>query len=107
MNFNAGSKPEEMEPIYVDGRVYFNFTGDLCNKATHQSYNLLILTMCDYSSHTQNPIVFMPYVIVNNTFFHPLHACNIECYLHFFPYAFFSHAHFTTLYAPYAQYGHG
>lgn len=70
--------------MYANGRVYFNFTGDLCNKATNQSYNLLILTMCDYSSHTQNPIVFMPYVILNNTLFYPFHACNIQYNLHFF-----------------------
>lgn len=66
MHWDLGAKSEEAEPIYTNGRVYFNFTGDLCNKATNQSYTLLILTMCDYSSHTRNPIIFMPYVILNN-----------------------------------------
>lgn len=52
----------ESEPILTNGRLYFNFTGDMCNKETKELYTLLILTTCDYSSHISAPIILMPYV---------------------------------------------
>lgn len=52
----------DAEPIYKNGRIYFNYTGDVCNRNTNESFTLLIITTCDYSSHIQNPIVLMPYV---------------------------------------------
>lgn len=52
----------DAEPIYTNGRVYFNFTGDICNQKTNESFTMLIITTCDYSSHIQDPVIFMPYV---------------------------------------------
>lgn len=83
----------DAEPIYTNGRVYFNFTGGICNTKTNESYTLLIITTCDYSSHTQNPIVFMPYVIFfgfKNRFF----LCRFTAVLNFL-FLFF---HFVCLF---------
>lgn len=52
----------DTEPIYTNGRIYFNMTGDVCNTATNETYNLLVILACDYSSQTANPVVMMPYV---------------------------------------------
>lgn len=48
------------EPIYTDGRLYFNLTGGVCNKS--QKYRLIVVLVCDYSSHVQEPLHLMPYV---------------------------------------------
>lgn len=52
----------DTEPILTNGRIYFNFTGDICNKKLNESYNLQIILMCDYSSHIAKPLTLMPYV---------------------------------------------
>lgn len=45
----------DKEPIYTNGRMYFNLTGDICNKETKEKFNLVILLLCDYSSEIQKP----------------------------------------------------
>lgn len=50
------------EPVYTEGRTYFNLTGGVCNKKTNESYSLMIILICDYSSHVAQPMVLMPYV---------------------------------------------
>lgn len=59
--FDTGTE-HEIEPIYTNGRIYFNYTGDICKKKTNETSNLIIILTCDYSSHIQNPITLMPYV---------------------------------------------
>lgn len=59
--FDTGTE-HEIEPIYTNGRIYFNYTGDICNKKTNETFNLIIILTCDYSSHIRNPIILMPYV---------------------------------------------
>ncbi|XP_031627910.1 cation-independent mannose-6-phosphate receptor isoform X2 [Contarinia nasturtii] len=51
----------DAEPIYTNGRIYFNFTGDVCDKDTNETFSLLIITTCDYSSHISSPTILMPY----------------------------------------------
>lgn len=53
---------EDTEPIYTNGRVYFNMTGEVCRKDTNEKYNLNVILTCDYSSSTANPVILMPYV---------------------------------------------
>lgn len=59
--FDTGTE-HEIEPIYTNGRIYFNYTGDICEKKTNETFNLIIILTCDYSSHIRNPITLMPYV---------------------------------------------
>lgn len=100
-HIQTGSKREEAEPIYTNGRVYFNFTGDICNKSTNESYTLLILTMCDYSSHTQNPIILMPYVILNSAF--SSISCIITYNIEFAFFFSFFHPYFPAFNAAHTQ----
>lgn len=80
---------KDAQPVYTNGRTYFNFTGDVCNKNTSEPYNLLIITMCDYSSRVQNPIIFMPYVIKNSNWLISL-ATSVLNDLYFSLYVFVS-----------------
>lgn len=59
--FDTGTE-HEIEPFYTNGRIYFNYTGDICKKKTNETFNLIIILTCDYSSHIRNPITLMPYV---------------------------------------------
>lgn len=59
---NAGLSSKNNQPIYTQGRVYMNYTGDSICKKSKQPYTLLIVMICDYSSHISNPITLMPYV---------------------------------------------
>lgn len=59
--FDTGTG-HEIEPFYTNGRIYFNYTGDICKKKTNETFNLIIILTCDYSSHIRNPITLMPYV---------------------------------------------
>lgn len=52
----------DAEPIYTNGLIYFNFTGDTCDKNTNEPFTLIIMTVCDYSSHIKEPLILMPYV---------------------------------------------
>lgn len=54
--------PSDTEPIFTNGRVYFNMSGDICPHDTKEKYTLLVILACDYSSHTAVPVVLMPYV---------------------------------------------
>lgn len=51
-----------VEPEYTSGRVQFNMTGDTCSTNAKLKYNLLVLLVCDYSSHIADPLTLMPYV---------------------------------------------
>lgn len=53
---------DNTEPIYTNGRVYFNMTGDVCRTDTNEKYNLVVILVCDYSTHITYPVMLMPYV---------------------------------------------
>lgn len=59
----------EMEPIHLNSRTFFNFTSSDDKNSTDTSYNLEILLKCDYSTQLVTPIemaskvsVFMNFV---------------------------------------------
>lgn len=50
------------DPILTDGRIHFNYTGDVCEKNPKTRYNIQIILICDYSTQIKEPITNNEYV---------------------------------------------